>query len=193
MEWETYLHLGPAIAGLTQGRVCPGWDWDAGGFVEQNKHGWGSIVVPDHDDCKDWVSNICGYENPGCPCHEVGCSHFLGGWWHSRSLAVKWDNCPEPFYYRAGDDGYYDLFVDLRTAVFDFDTYWGARVRMERLLQGQTTRHNYEHILKHELELQCKGLVSMLLGRGVVNSVADVWAELALSDDTSDEEAMIRG
>ena len=91
--------------------VCaPGPAWEEGGFGPQNQGTTGLTQVPDEPILEEWLRG-CLTDYHGGPCIN---GIYYGGWWVTRSHWVKWQAdaaCEDEsgFFYRANDDGCYDL------------------------------------------------------------------------------------
>ena len=69
-------------------------------------HVVGVVKRPDHATLEDWISHTIRAAMEGSP--------LSGGWSPSRSVWVEWgpaqfDECGPEYYYRADDDGFFDL------------------------------------------------------------------------------------
>ena len=102
-------------------RVLRGPDWQYYDDSELTK-GMGTVVEPDDSILTEWTLTGCngncgGRYNPALGMHT-------GGWWVDRSCAVMWDGDEEGIhYYRAGDDGCFDLLEVVGTGPPDVVSY----------------------------------------------------------------------
>ena len=97
-----------AIAELDYGfTVTRGVSWAQGGHGDQDggtgADRFGRTVAPDENDLKYFLDEMFRF----WPKHfdESG----SGQYWVTKTIEVKWDSSDESFYYRAGDEGAYDL------------------------------------------------------------------------------------
>ena len=98
--------LAPLPAGVWDVRVVPGRDWDFD-LTQVGAHGVGTVLDPSTA-VVEWCAGVAGRARVGGPC--VDCPvHDLGGWFLSRSAVVQWDGDENFYYYKAGDNGLYDL------------------------------------------------------------------------------------
>ena len=99
--------LAPLPAGIWNVRCCPGPDYN--GCPRDVE--WGTVLDP-VSVVKDWCAGTAGASPVGGPCPGLTTeqvSHFVGGWFLSRSAAVQWDGLDEVYFYRCGDNNLYDL------------------------------------------------------------------------------------
>ena len=87
-----------------------GPDWNEAGHWDQDG-GFGKIgnvIPPDYSDIEEWFQGIVNGEHGGPKINHL----YYGGWWIDRSTKVSWNkNKPsDAYYYRANDEGKFDLF-----------------------------------------------------------------------------------
>lgn len=181
---DSLVKLGPMPAGLWDVRVRPGEWYEEGGFSSQVPEGvaWGWARKPDTGDLNRWVQELT-YEGSdddfGWPCGSWGRggkAHQLGGWWITRSAVVVWSESYEDamaadstrYYYRAGDDGAYDLEVLLdKSSHFDLSAYKTLEADACNILLAKSDKHTVSHVKTCEGQLRCPMLSQMLQGYSV--------------------------
>lgn len=156
--------LQPLPAGVWNVRCCPGPHWDASPEGAQ----WGTVLSP-ATVVSDWC--MCAAEagaSLGAPCpalpNDAG-SHYLGGWWLSRSAVVKWDGVDDVYYYRCGDDQIYDLAWAVPDG-YQFDAM--GYICVERIYEDHLMAHHplaMRHVIGCERGIACNGLLRLLQGK----------------------------
>ena len=123
-RWLSQLR--PLPAGVYGVRVLPGPHWLSSGFAGQNERSFGWVRPAGELTLQSWAGDAWEIGNLECP--HCGCLyHQLGGWHPSRSAVVEWQ-IPSGVvisYYKAGDEGDYDLYYhpeDLELPGAGFDT-----------------------------------------------------------------------
>ena len=99
----------PVSAVIHWGCSCTrGQSWDQAGLGDQDgfKGNFGVVLPPDESDLREWLLGVLFGIHGGLCVNGM----YNGGWWWDRSVKVKWTDVDEPLYYRAGDDGAYDLW-----------------------------------------------------------------------------------
>lgn len=96
--------LVPLPAGVWGVRVQPGPGF--GDVYHRFATCMGTVLHP-ATAVADWCRTV-GESDVGPWCDDCE-FHQLGGWYVGRSAAVMWDGDDRVFYYRAGDEGCYDL------------------------------------------------------------------------------------
>ena len=174
-DWSQRHELGlrPVPAGCYGLRVCPGPDWDEGGFADQNEDSWGTTVTPNAADILEWVTQV--WAEPRAPPGPGVCPfdrcHGIGGWWPTRSTVVIWDADPNKrWYYRAGDEGGYDLAFVPSDQEFDVAAFmqvdYNCQVRLRSLHPSAMS-----HVPFCEAAQTCTILRLMLQGFPLVEAV----------------------
>ena len=82
----------------------PQWDWDDQDGGEGHT---GITIWPCDDTLLKWLLGMINGEHGGTRVH--GC--FTGGWWITRSVVALWTRTGEEAWYKAGDEGKFDLCV----------------------------------------------------------------------------------
>ncbi len=168
MHLDVALRMRHLIPGLYGVRCCPGRDWVEGGFEHQNEGGWGTALAPPPDIVQDWCDNVHG---DGGPCGRWQPDHSQGGWWFSRSCYVVWDS-GESFFYRAGDEGCYDLAFDPEGVVWDIAAYRRVEEEFLRTLRRDCPGPLFEHIKACEDGSMGLALADLLAG-GLLQGALD--------------------
>ena len=154
----------PLPAGIWGVKVQPGPDWEGAGFTFVAPAG---TVMHPATVVDEWCAGAAGEIDVGLPC-DVCESHLLGGWYVGRSAAVKWDGDDRVFYYRAGDDGFYDLAWIIPDG-YEFDA--ASYLQAEDTYYDYMTRRYHERTAlqaaRCERQRRCPLLQKMLDGDDV--------------------------
>ena len=106
---DVAMTMGEPVTPLHWGCSCirgPSWEQAAHGDQDGHKGNQGHVLPPDEFDCQKWLLGVL-YGIHGGLCVN---GMYNGGWWWDRSVKCVWDSDDTVFYYRAGDEGAYDLW-----------------------------------------------------------------------------------
>ena len=156
----------PLPAGVYGVRVLPGPHWLSSGFGGDNEGSFGVVRPPTPIELAQWAAAVGGGDGWNNPCphcaEDIRLYHQLGGWHPSRSAVVDWQIPGGSFaaFYKAGDDGDYDLYfhpedlvlpgagydpVTLYTSCADFNfavfTVSGSLERARTISECEADRH----------------------------------------------------
>ena len=113
----------------------------------------------------DWCRSTAGEIQDGVWCDECD-SHALHSWYVGRSAAVIWDGDDQVFYYRAGDDGYYDLAWIVEDG-FEFDAMFYLQAENMFYEYMKTRYPSALQLARCESRRRCWMLQQMLNGSDV--------------------------
>ena len=144
-RWLSQLR--PLPAGVYGVRALPGPHWLSSGFAGQNERSFGWVRPATSQILHQWAEEAWHSENNPCP-HCRSHNHQLGSWHPSRSAVVEWQipGGVQVGYYKAGDEGDYDLYyhpadLELPGAGFDAEALRRLCTSFEHFHAGPGNQH----------------------------------------------------